>query len=277
MFRTVIRAWTPFAKRLAELDAALTEVERMAPEHEAPGVEADKPKFINPARNLLEGRPLAISVILARLNEVDQTTTVAEAWPTHARQIAELRKRARQLGAATADLPVNHSDHGVLEGAQRELSEALDKLWTSETAQQLATRHVAGDLEEAQDALASLAHRLPEIELVPLGPGAAAEPSLTAPSARSELAAVLGGKSPTELARTIARRRFRRNVVVLAFLAGVAVWTGLMALYFDKPFGSPRDYVAAFVWGFGAQAILEGLATGLGRVVVAASPRRVAA
>ena len=39
-------------------------------------------------------------------------------------------------------------------------------------------------------------------------------------------------------------------------------------LHFDKPFGSFRHYLVIFVWGFGAQAGLEALATGIDRFIV---------
>lgn len=57
----------------------------------------------------------------------------------------------------------------------------------------------------------------------------------------------------------------RRRLRLIAFgqlvvSVVVAVAVGLLALYFGKPFGTPIDYVQAFLWGFGTDFAVKGFA-----------------
>jgi hypothetical protein len=72
-------------------------------------------------------------------------------------------------------------------------------------------------------------------------------------------------EQPATAAARVARQRLARNVIVLAVLGAATLWTGLTLLYFDKPFGTGRDYVNALLWGFGAQVALEGIAAAIDR------------
>ena len=87
--------------------------------------------------------------------------------------------------------------------------------------------------------------------------------------AASTLAAALSrpAPSPVEQAHRIAGQRLLRNLVVLLAIAVVTIWAGLTALYFDKAFGSPRDYVTILLWGFTAQTVLTSLSTALDVVI----------
>jgi hypothetical protein len=64
------------------------------------------------------------------------------------------------------------------------------------------------------------------------------------------------------------------NALVFAVIAGVTLWTGLTTLYFDHAFGTWRDYGAAIVWGFGAQAGLGLIAAALDRIIASGSAIR---
>ena len=83
-------------------------------------------------------------------------------------------------------------------------------------------------------------------------------------AAADEVAAALdeGSRRLIEHVSTLARtaeeeanrrafQRFFANWWVLLALGAVTMWTGLTALYFDKAFGTLRDYVTILVWGFG--------------------------
>ena len=55
-------------------------------------------------------------------------------------------------------------------------------------------------------------------------------------------------------------RRLRRASLLLSGLAVVvASLTGLLALWVNKPFGTPGDYILAMLWGFGIDSSIRGL------------------
>lgn len=56
------------------------------------------------------------------------------------------------------------------------------------------------------------------------------------------------------------------DMVWLAIALGVAIWTGLVAQYFDKPWGLPQDYVAMAAWAFAATTVLTPLLTAVGNL-----------
>lgn len=81
--------------------------------------------------------------------------------------------------------------------------------------------------------------------------------------------------SPAEVSGAASARR-RRQQVELALTAAslvIAMLTGLLALYVDKPFGSLRDYITAFLWGVGVDLSLRGFAA-VRDGLQAANPRR---
>ena len=262
----LVRAWRALGPRLAELATALDKV-RDEPSRPRDMATA-RPAFVKPAERLLLGIPLSFAELLGRVEQVEQTASVAEAWPGQNRKVVELRARARVAEAAMTDLPPAHTDWPVLQQATRTLNAAAKGLFDAKDANELAGRDMAACLEDARTLLDSLSVPKPERRPAPLGPEAEAPAALEA-SGHSGLAEALsvGGPSPGTVADRIAARRRFRNLSALAVLAVVTAFGGLTLLYFDRPFGTPRDYLAITLWGFGAQAALEALVAGLDRLV----------
>jgi hypothetical protein len=95
-----------------------------------------------------------------------------------------------------------------------------------------------------------------------------------------------GGALAFELALDVAvlpgRARRSLNAAALELLAidgvvslvalVVASLTGLLYLYADKPFGTLGDYAAAFLWGFGIDNGIRGIAAVFPKVTGSAGP-----
>jgi hypothetical protein len=68
---------------------------------------------------------------------------------------------------------------------------------------------------------------------------------------------------PSELvemqAALIATMR-RNDLIVTSIAVVLAVATGLLQLYIDKPFGTLSDYIVALIWGFGIERTTRGFA-----------------
>lgn len=80
-----------------------------------------------------------------------------------------------------------------------------------------------------------------------------------------EVITILPG--PTEVSRALVRRRLRRNELILSAVAlAIAVITGLILLYVNKPFGTLSDYLLAILWGFGIDNSVKGVADVFGKV-----------
>lgn len=63
----------------------------------------------------------------------------------------------------------------------------------------------------------------------------------------------------------LARGRAGWDVFYLLLATAVAVHTGLGTYYYDKPFGTLRDYANLLVWGFGTKALLDMVTGALNR------------
>jgi len=87
-----------------------------------------------------------------------------------------------------------------------------------------------------------------------------------APPAEARSASEQALEDPAAEAERIKRWRQFVNLIVVLVLGLAALWTGLTTLYFDKPFGTVRDYLNVLLWGFGVQVVLEGITAGVDRL-----------
>ena len=72
--------------------------------------------------------------------------------------------------------------------------------------------------------------------------------------------------SPAERVRSLARERLGWDVFYLAIVTAVAVYSGLTTLYFDRPFGTWRDYLGITVWGFSTKVVIDAVAGAINRL-----------
>jgi hypothetical protein len=268
--RKTVTAWPAFAERLAVLNAALQAVNDMADTYRPPSTEDPLPAFVQPATALTIGSVLSDQDALDRIEEVELTASLAQDWLVHAKTVQKLNKLAKDIRAAmSSDNPeVTPERKAALARAEDKISEAHREMWRATDSSEYKQLGVAADLAEAASILDGLSHLLET--LYAMGPEEQAVARGEAvPRPASALEGILAERAlaPADIAREIAQRRRLRNALVFLGLALVTLWTGLTALYFDKPFGTPRDYLTMLAWGFGAQAGLAALAVAVDRVV----------
>jgi hypothetical protein len=159
------------------------------------------------------------------------------------------------------------------------LNQAIDtingvhyQLWYETDLDQLSLTDMLARLENAGLVLAGLNERFAGV------PGFAAANAMTIPVSlrvtATQIAATIGIGSGTGFdARRDAIQsifftwgRIAVNGIVLLAALIFAIYTGMLQLYADKPYGEFRDYVATVVWGFGTKIIVDGVAGVLGSV-----------
>ena len=258
-------AWPVLADRLAELDVAVTEVALKAASYR-PADGSTEPACLAVARPLLlSPDPLDVSEALAVAAVVDDATTLAERWLDWAAAVAQLESRADLVALAVDDLPADHDDLQRLTDARTKLSAARSELWAVEDLAGLRQRDTLATIRGARSLLDGLDHHVSGTT------GPTHEPAtgeaVAWPRSASPLAAALAGRTSARRHRSGPRPRTGgvRSAIALAATGFVAVWSGLSVLYAGEAFGSPRDYLAIFAWGFVAQAVLGTLVAAVAR------------
>lgn len=131
----------------------------------------------------------------------------------------------------------------------------------------------SASLETFADVIAKCGVVVPFVSRVSLTLDGTARPAYLVFNERSDIdkaAGILSGKmedtvSPERSIKTLELRMLEWDMFYLALVLAVAVVTGLRELYFDKPFGSVRDYLAVFIWGFATKAIIDTVTTAINR------------
>lgn len=257
----LVAAWPAFATRLRDLATALDDVAQVSTSM------GRQPAFVEEARKLLRGEPLEVTNAMKRIEEVELAASTAEAWEIQIELLEALEEQAALARAAIEKEPPDSPKRVTFDQAERKLSEAREELLSAPDVAALVSYDIRGDLEAARQSLAQLASLwrrvLGAAEIADAGLGLTG--SLASP-ALSILGRILSAASgPAGDAATVRLRRRLRNILALAVLGFTALWTGLTTLYFDKPFGTVRDYIGALLWGATVQATLVGLAAGVDR------------
>jgi hypothetical protein len=298
----VVDAWpalAPDLDRLSELTRAAAEAATSGRGPQDP----DRPTFLAWAEQLLRGRPLDTEDVLEQVSEIVSAASMAGAWPDYLKQVNELRKQAEDIREAMKGLPRDDSDRATLEAAFRALSEARAELWNAKDADELSRYGTVENIDHARSLLAGLGDRRAELEEaaaqkagdlrdrslpdvlkqlsqettrlvhreLELELAKAEAPdqviwTAEAPPAEARSASEQALEDPAAEAERIKRWRQFVNLIVVLVLGLAALWTGLTTLYFDKPFGTVRDYLNVLLWGFGVQVVLEGITAGVDRL-----------
>jgi hypothetical protein len=233
---------------------------------------SDRPRGLESADSLL-------------LREVTLETLEAatQARSTQAAFLQHLRRTYYDWAEKTAWLQaLRHgqtpADQTLLDGAEENLGTVYWAIWDAPDAAQFETRTPDGLLLSVEEVLRKIdADRAEKARVSKrAGVGDAAELAGMAleagvAAARAERVARAGAVSHASLPVTVQleRAEYIRRVRVLTDLgAGVVSFSAallgmLLAKYFNHPFGTVNDYVAAFTWGFGVSAGLDLLAMGL--------------
>ncbi|MDQ4148496.1 MAG: hypothetical protein M3164_00630 [Actinomycetota bacterium] len=264
----VVAAWPSFADRLSALDGSLDAVRTEAPSYRPESAEGEQPAFMERALNLLHGKPLNPQQALDRMEAVDETVRLADEWRAQGRTLTTLAVRARSIEGEIERHPdATSEDREMLDRAKQSITNGLETLWRVAEGRDLEEGELRALVAAASAALDELGRFAPPEEprswvgaAIARGMEAPPPPALEPLLAESDLPIREGGQ------RRKGGQVFGGRLVPLG-LALVTLWTGLNLLYFDRPFGTVRDYVSILLWGFGVQAVLQLLAAVLLRAL----------
>jgi hypothetical protein len=247
--RTLVDAWEPFATRLAALATARSAVTK-------------DPPLARHADDLLQGHEIATTdQVRPLIEDAVQTEAALLGWPADDHTVRKLLELGASLGTT---IPAGRGTDRLIRAVTK-VEQVRDDMWSAADGTAYTALDVAGRLEEPETELAALRRQY-------LGTLSGREAEEHEPEPPERVTARphswdVVRETATARARRAALSRRLRNSLAFAAIAAVTVWTGLTALYFDKPFGTWRDYTAALVWGFGAQAALTALAGALDRII----------
>lgn len=267
--QTAVAAWPIFADRLSTLDAAVKVIRSEVPTYRADRPDESPPAFLDPTTKLLEGEPLKEHEAMIRMDAVEAATQFVQEWRNHARTAASLSERAEMLEKNMKDNPAVKDEHvESLARATGKIHNAYTELWRAKDSADYRAKAVAVNLEAASSELDQLG-RFMKSSGRGNWVGAAIAKGLETTATGSALERILTEQAPwpTQATPKFGARRRRRNGLVFLGLSVLTMWSGLNLLYFDRPFGTVRDYLTILLWGFGAQAVLEVTATALRRAL----------
>jgi hypothetical protein len=278
LIEAAIVQWDSLAGDLKALEEALNNVKAHARNAPPPKPLLDAysitlidgmPRFYTQAHKLLEGESIGLDAFNPLRESVNKSTEVAKLWSKQEQAVKTVRRAIEELRTREAEM--NESEKRRLDHAQSRINSAWVGLWTAENADDFAKRNTEADIKAAQDALAGLERffREPtrpttadptETRAFPL-PRLFEQALKVQPLSFDFLVLDIGLTTlPADdeaRAKTVKRMRLRRDRVLLWSAIGIAVTTGLAALYFGKNFGSLMDYLAVITWGMVTKAALE--------------------
>lgn len=255
----LVAAWKAFPLRLARLEEARDAL-TFAPGTPRPfSIEAlDTPAVYKKATWLLQGNEITLARLKVLDVEVKETTERLSKWEALNANAARLSDAIHVPGQPGKLKTLTEDKQAELEEADKQLFRVWDRLWREDA---YANDETARALAASETVLIELLRH--EVEPVPA-------PELAAAAAVNGLIVerdegIPADSGPGALARAGRLRALRLLLdwTGLILTAVIALYTGMAELYFDQAFGAFKDYVAAFLWGFGANAILTVLLAGL--------------
>ncbi|HJQ70350.1 MAG TPA: hypothetical protein VKA70_15335 [Blastocatellia bacterium] len=247
------RRWSAFAeKKLNPLDDLLRKSEsdfKLRPLDET--LTGAEPRIAMKAREVIaaRGNPMTIAEFNGRLAKADELLPRLSAWQN---LNAKAAKIWHMLDAITKTPGFKESDPLRKDEIETDKEDTF-KIWrTLWAAESFDPQGLEGDLFELENSLA-----------IHLGQSAKGGPAQPAATVKIEVdKAFLPEESPAaRIVRNLIRKRISLDFFYLILVTVVAVYTGLNTFYFNKPFGTLRDYLDALVWGFGTKALID-LVTG---------------
>lgn len=261
----LVAAWGALHAHFMELQKLLSDVAVAAKGFTPSDVNEPEPRFIDEAKQLLDGFPLEdTEAATKQLEKIAGMLKLAKGWVPLAQKVSDLDRIIVKLRRV---IRPEDPDNDELRKAIHSVSEARAALWES-TSPEVQDSRLTKALAEATAQLGSLRDRIGSREDV--SPELRGVIPLDLPTdfvlvlEESDLNVVLG--RPTSVAQNAGRFAFIRRAkftAATAFTMLTATWTGFISQYADKAFGTCRDYVTIFIWGAGAEAILLTLAKGL--------------
>ncbi|HEV2757648.1 MAG TPA: hypothetical protein VG318_17955 [Actinomycetota bacterium] len=262
---TAVSLWGALPGAVTALEAALTKAEEAIPQG-PPNPITQAPAFIDEARGLTAGS-VDITELPARLAAVRAATGSAAGWGELYNQLLEygerLEKIQNKMKRVPDDSPWLPQDRALLARGIRLFNLVRWDMWHAADRADLEKRGVHKDLRDAEEVLGMLSGYLEPVPatMFNLLPADAISGKGLSPMALTPLlerivsgSGDLGGRALAFASSFLDRAA--TWVFVLAAVA-VSIWGALTTLYFDKPFGTLRDYVGLVVWALGTTAAID--------------------
>jgi type II secretory pathway pseudopilin PulG len=276
---TTVAAWSKLNQSLNTLQNTLNKNFRIKSPTDPPSPSVGNAPITEPLikailDKLLVNNPMTVLDFQKRQLDLATAIKLADGWKDLDVTTVLLRGWAGELQAKIRAVPppLTTDQENVLNQAVDTINGVHYQLWYETDIDRLALPDMLARLESAGLILAGLNERFAGV------PGLAAANTLPIPLnfrvIASQVAATIGIGSGADFdARRDAIQSFFfawgriavDGIVVLAALI-FAIYTGMLQLYADKPYGEFRDYVATVVWGFGTKIITDGVAGVLGSV-----------
>lgn len=252
------------AEVLPDLSKQLDAVKAFAKDGVVPG-EQELPQFVVTADRLLDGDEFAsLGELNAVLEKATKAKALAERWlGWH----AEAKRALARIDAADS-IATEDSDKALVAEARRKLFGAWVMLTEAQDADVIADRKLVEELQAALVLAAETSgiraqHDARMTDGEAAGAGAPAPPAFDAAAVPLlPIFSSIVGSMPRATRPRIAwlRRKIGyMDWLQIAFAAGVALYSGLVALYFGKSFGTFPQYLAAFLWGYLTAGALDAL------------------
>jgi len=245
--------WGSFAAKLLALKGAESGARAALVTASQPGFLPSRisPRILTHAHSLLQGVPLTISGFETRVAAVVAARSAAEAWQTLNDGVIVLRDMLGTINFATLDEATKDEFPLV----KKEVDSVWYDLWQVEDFK----------AEEVKKRLLEIHKSISLISASQKSPQSAADAesrsldrSFSINFERAEVPA-----DDRERESFFRRRLLNVDLAYIALSLLVAVNTGLGQLYYDKPFGTLRDYLNVLLWGFAAQTLLSAFTAGL--------------
>jgi hypothetical protein len=267
---TVTR-WAAFPAQLAELRDAAAALETAAAAAQRPPDTPEHPPLEGVIDRFLTATAWAtIAEFKTRSEAVATGATAAKTWVTVAARVGPAARRAADFAAdrdAAGNWPVD--DSKMLDTIRGDLDVINGSLWRLDDPVAIVALKAAMDDADARlDRFDH--HRRVNVGFAP--------ETVDGGDGVVVTVAVDGGRTPLEAAQEAVdelvrgRKAMRSLLLTAAFVA--AVWAGLVALYFDKPFGTFRDYLAAVLWGLITKGAIDTLTSTVDKIGLAAAAAR---
>lgn len=202
--------------------------------------------------------------ILPRISKwMDQNSRAATSW-----------EKLQAITKAEDFSSIDTLQQDEVKQAEKDARSQWRHLWTRDDYDPAV---VSASLETFADIIARWGVHVPSVSRFRLALDGTERPAYLVFNERFDMnkaAGIRSGKmehtvSPERSIKTLELRMLEWDVFYFAIALAVAVVTGLRELYFDKPFGSVRDYLAVFIWGFATKAIVDTVTTAINRFLPA--------
>jgi hypothetical protein len=281
-----IRCWRMqdgLASSVKALRTALTEIEQFL-NKEFPVPSA--PRFVARAASLLKPRQLKVGEAKELAAQAAKYTALAHSWIDLGREANRYDAWWRML-SQVADR-MSESDRARVALAARKVAEAENEMLDASDAADLGRLGAVADLREAYQNLAFVGARygwLPPPETDPAEVAADfGVLGLDAQDTRLSMLTFARGAlrygfdrllaeadepdvAPAQAAALSNSLKWIGGTFVLAFTVIAGIVAGLVAFYFDEPWGTTEDYLTVIFVGAAAQVLTQGVADTVGKLL----------